>query len=558
MVNPIQVIANTGHAATTQTLEIIPGRGDLGKPTRIKAFPNGRYLLQDPALKNAGPQKVRTQRVGKNLHVMLDGSVQPDLIVEGYFDEANLIDPNQGLMGRGPDGLMHAYIPSESTVSGLGVDGGAWVDQVLGTLPLAQGAWPAIATAGTVAGVGMGAMLGATLGTIAAAGRGSKTSSGAIEGVDTVKVNAAKAAADAASLAAQEASDAATAAHTAKAQLASAVAALGNPATPEQLAQVQAKQLLAQAAAAAATQKAAAATQAALAAHSAALAAKMADPAAMTAANTAAAAAQAAATALNEDVTHSQNTLDTHVADYAAAATTAAQAAQAAATAANTAKAELASAVAALGNPATPAQLADVEAKQLAAQTAATQAEQKAVAASEAATAAHNAAVAANQADPVSVAAANAAAQTAHQAGTDAGTAAVNSETTTDTSVAGYGTAAETAAQAAQAQVLGARAQRDLAASDYKRYEALLAQNFISAAELERRSATLKAAQSSLDQALSQAQSQANQAGYAKLMATTSGVNRFALMALPNSKPNTTAGKKPMTTFSTNRWASTW
>ena len=80
------------------------------------------------------------------------------------------------------------------------------------------------------------------------------------------------------------------------------------------------------------------------------------------------------------------------------------------------------------------------------------------------------------------------------------------------------------AAQAAQAQAIGARAQRDLAASDYKRYEALLAQNFISAAELERRSASLKAAQSSLDQALSQAQSQANQAGYAKLTATTSGV----------------------------------
>lgn len=80
------------------------------------------------------------------------------------------------------------------------------------------------------------------------------------------------------------------------------------------------------------------------------------------------------------------------------------------------------------------------------------------------------------------------------------------------------------AAQAAQAQVIGARSQRDLAAADFNRYEALLAQNFISAAELERRSATLKAAQASLDQALAQAQAQSNQAGYAKLMATASGV----------------------------------
>jgi RND family efflux transporter MFP subunit len=80
------------------------------------------------------------------------------------------------------------------------------------------------------------------------------------------------------------------------------------------------------------------------------------------------------------------------------------------------------------------------------------------------------------------------------------------------------------AAQAAQALVVGARSQRDLAAADFKRYEALLAQNFISAAELERRSTTLKAAQAALDQALAQAQAQSNQVAYAKLMATVSGV----------------------------------
>ena len=80
------------------------------------------------------------------------------------------------------------------------------------------------------------------------------------------------------------------------------------------------------------------------------------------------------------------------------------------------------------------------------------------------------------------------------------------------------------AAQAAQAQVVGARSQRDLAAADFKRYEALLAQNFISAAELERRSAVLKAAQATLDQAIAQAQAQGNQSTYAKLTAPTAGV----------------------------------
>jgi RND family efflux transporter MFP subunit len=80
------------------------------------------------------------------------------------------------------------------------------------------------------------------------------------------------------------------------------------------------------------------------------------------------------------------------------------------------------------------------------------------------------------------------------------------------------------AAQAAQAQVVGARSQRDLAAADIKRYEALLAQNFISAAELERRSAVLKAAQATLDQAMAQAQTQSNQATYTQLTAPTAGV----------------------------------
>ena len=80
------------------------------------------------------------------------------------------------------------------------------------------------------------------------------------------------------------------------------------------------------------------------------------------------------------------------------------------------------------------------------------------------------------------------------------------------------------AAQAAQAQVSGARTQRDLAQTEYKRYEGLRAQNFISSAELERREATLKAAQFTLDQALAQAQNQGNQTQYTQLRADAPGV----------------------------------
>jgi RND family efflux transporter MFP subunit len=80
------------------------------------------------------------------------------------------------------------------------------------------------------------------------------------------------------------------------------------------------------------------------------------------------------------------------------------------------------------------------------------------------------------------------------------------------------------AAQAAAAQVVSAQSQRDLALADFKRFEALKAQNFISGAELERREAALKAADAQLNQAKAQAQAQSNQAGYARLTAGHSGV----------------------------------
>jgi len=80
------------------------------------------------------------------------------------------------------------------------------------------------------------------------------------------------------------------------------------------------------------------------------------------------------------------------------------------------------------------------------------------------------------------------------------------------------------ALQAAKALVSAAQSQRDLADADFKRFETLRSQNFISAAELERREATLKAADAALSQAKAQAQVQSNQAGYARLLATHAGV----------------------------------
>ncbi|MCE3273373.1 MAG: efflux transporter, family, subunit [Ramlibacter sp.] len=80
------------------------------------------------------------------------------------------------------------------------------------------------------------------------------------------------------------------------------------------------------------------------------------------------------------------------------------------------------------------------------------------------------------------------------------------------------------AAEAARAQVAAATTNRDLAAADYRRYLTLREQNFISGAELERRDATLKAAQAQVEQAQAQLASQGNQAKYTNLVADVSGV----------------------------------
>lgn len=79
-------------------------------------------------------------------------------------------------------------------------------------------------------------------------------------------------------------------------------------------------------------------------------------------------------------------------------------------------------------------------------------------------------------------------------------------------------------AQASQAQIAAAQTQRDLAAADLKRFTDLRSQGFISGAEIERRQATLDAAEATLRQARAQGAVQSNQAGYARLLADAPGV----------------------------------
>jgi multidrug efflux system membrane fusion protein len=80
------------------------------------------------------------------------------------------------------------------------------------------------------------------------------------------------------------------------------------------------------------------------------------------------------------------------------------------------------------------------------------------------------------------------------------------------------------AQDAALAAQRAAKSSYELAQAEFKRYQDLRAQGFISALELERRETTLQAQKSQWEQANAQAAVQGNQAGYSRLTATGPGV----------------------------------
>jgi len=79
-------------------------------------------------------------------------------------------------------------------------------------------------------------------------------------------------------------------------------------------------------------------------------------------------------------------------------------------------------------------------------------------------------------------------------------------------------------ADAAAAQLVAAQSNRDVADADYKRYQDLHAQGFISNAELQRREAAYISAQAQWKQAQAQSTVQGNQSGYTRLLSDGAGI----------------------------------
>ncbi|BDU57583.1 hypothetical protein LMORI2_05650 [Limnohabitans sp. MORI2] len=73
MAQTIKLLIETSKQDSKKVVEITQGSGDKGSPVRVKAVKNAQYKFEDPANKNRGPANLSTKRVGRNLHVILDG-----------------------------------------------------------------------------------------------------------------------------------------------------------------------------------------------------------------------------------------------------------------------------------------------------------------------------------------------------------------------------------------------------------------------------------------------------------------------------------------------------
>lgn len=65
MAKTIKALINTGNPETDKSFDVIQGSGDKNRPTRIKAVKGARYQLEDPSVKNAGPETIRSKRDNK-------------------------------------------------------------------------------------------------------------------------------------------------------------------------------------------------------------------------------------------------------------------------------------------------------------------------------------------------------------------------------------------------------------------------------------------------------------------------------------------------------------
>lgn len=129
--NAVNVAVVDGKTIT-QTVELSTVKN--GQPIRIKAVQGGHYILGEGE-KGIAPENITIKRVGKDLHVALEGSDpdQPQLIIEDFEGSGGQ------LVGIAEDGSYYPYISSdaEQDRSAAFLIEGVDAPQVLGSQELA-------------------------------------------------------------------------------------------------------------------------------------------------------------------------------------------------------------------------------------------------------------------------------------------------------------------------------------------------------------------------------------------------------------------------------------
>ena len=129
-----------------------------GEVVHIVAKGGERYQLLD-AIAGVSPKKVLIKRVGSHLYIVLEGSTEPDIIIDNYFDEA--LPPNS-LEGLSEDGSTFEYTITNTQDSiaqdTLNEAAGAASARGIGDV-ISDYAWPlgiGLTAGGAAAAMGMG------------------------------------------------------------------------------------------------------------------------------------------------------------------------------------------------------------------------------------------------------------------------------------------------------------------------------------------------------------------------------------------------------------------
>lgn len=150
--NAVNVAVIDGKTIT-QTVDL--GTAKTGSPVRIKAVQGGKYIIGEGE-KGIAPENLTIKRVGKNLHIALEGTDpdQAQLIIENFEGSGGQ------LVGLAEDGSYYEYISSDADQDGAAafLYEGAESAQVLGAQPLTGFG------NGLVAGAGIGWFWPALLG----------------------------------------------------------------------------------------------------------------------------------------------------------------------------------------------------------------------------------------------------------------------------------------------------------------------------------------------------------------------------------------------------------